>query len=64
MHHAWWFYFWICKLHVGLGYPGGHGVGSPPPTKDAVLANAEVSLTDTAEQSPKNSSTASEILIS
>jgi hypothetical protein len=57
------FYFGFCKLHVGLGFPGGQGVGSPPPSKDAVFAKADVSLIDTAEQSPRSSKTASEILI-
>jgi len=63
MHHAGCFYFGFCKLHVGLGYPGGQGVGSPPPSKDVVFAKAAVSLIDTAEQSLRKSKTASEILI-
>src|SRR4051812_16087013 len=48
---------------MGWGLPGGQGVGSPPPSKDAVFAKAVVSRIETAEQRPKSKSAASEILI-
>jgi hypothetical protein len=65
------FYFWICKTQFGPAFAlgrettggVGQGVGNPPPSKETVPAKAAVSLVEMAEQSPKNSKTASEILV-